>query len=121
MVRQAVADDKKLSLVTSLWNNWKPPLTSYLQRGGHICWYLQTHEPPLVLDFTGTRADNYTSYSPETEEIAFVVWPAVLAGDGQYVLSSGVAKFFKFREEKFIKKKKEFDPYKGPIYYYTTK
>ena len=67
-------------------------LMTYITKCAHLCWYMAIQEPPVVIIFQKTAADEqfdkdvYKAYTQVGKKLDFVVWPAVyLHKDGPMI------------------------------------
>ncbi|WAQ99135.1 hypothetical protein MAR_023508, partial [Mya arenaria] len=51
----------------------------------------QTQQPAIALDFSGKTPRHFTNYTEESEDLDFVIWPAVLLSEDGLMISKGTA------------------------------
>ncbi|XP_052796150.1 uncharacterized protein LOC128228719 [Mya arenaria] len=118
-MKQRINTEKDLDLLIHLWQNWKPPIVAYLKKCTEICWYLQTQQPAIALDFSGKTPRHFTNYTEESEDLDFVIWPAVLLSEDGLMISKGTAQYLSFpADARDTAKKHTWED--DHIYYYTT-
>ncbi|XP_052279027.1 uncharacterized protein LOC127877332 [Dreissena polymorpha] len=137
MMLQHVRSSADIPLLQRACGGLQEPLVSYLQRCTKICWFLQTHEPPIMLDFTGSKPEHYATYMEQTYtgDLDYVVWPVVRSQEGSVgYLLQGSAKFHNFKTTESPARRRPVPPPPSPqptsvpwdeyrkegLYYFTT-
>jgi len=71
-------------------------MTAFSTKCLDLCWYMNLHSPPLVLDFyvkAGGKfdKDSFRYYTKSGKKVVFLVWPAMRLHEGGPILAKGVA------------------------------